>query len=145
MIFRMVESAFFWLNALPVNSGMSCTISLRTLMTGTTIEFNKHCKIEFGAYTKAHEKTFPRNSTQSHTEPAICLGTTGNLQGSYWFLNLCEVRHIKRCTFTPIPVPTSIIEHIHALANADDQNPALDFFDRLGNPIPYGDTPDDDN
>ena len=37
------------------------------------------------------------------------------------------------------------IDHIHALADADDQNPALDFFDPLGNTIPYGDTPDDEN
>ena len=34
---------------------------------------------------------------------------------------------------------------MHALADADDQNPALYFFDHLGNPIPYGDTPDDNN
>ena len=34
---------------------------------------------------------------------------------------------------------------MHALANADNQNPAHDFFDRLGNTIPYRDTPDNDN
>ena len=38
-----------------------------------------------------------------------------------------------------------VIDHIHALAEADNQNPDLDFFDRLGNTIPYGDTPDDKN
>ena len=50
--------------------------------------------------------------------------------------------HNKR-TFTPLPVLTRIIDCKHALANADDQNPALDLFDRLGNPIPYGDTPNE--
>ena len=45
MISCMVGNAVFWLNAPPVNSGMSCTISTRTLMTGTTIDFKKHCKI----------------------------------------------------------------------------------------------------
>ena len=114
-------------------------------MPGTTIDFKKHCKIEFGAYTEGHEKTFPPNSTQSRTEPAICLGPTGNLQGSYWLLNLRTGCHIKRRTFTPIPVPMRIIDRVHALADNDDQNPALILFDRLGNPIPYGDTPDDNN
>ena len=114
-------------------------------MTGTTIDFKKHCKIEFGAYAKAHDKTFPRNSTQPRTEPAICLGPTGNLQVSYWFLTLCTGRRIKRRTFTPLPVPTRVIDRVHALVDADNQNPTLDFFDRLGNPIPYGDTPDDEN
>ena len=34
---------------------------------------------------------------------------------------------------------------MNALANADDHNPVLDFFYRLDNSIPYGDTPDDNN
>ena len=114
-------------------------------MTGTTIDFNEHFKIEFGANAEAHKKNFPQNSTQSRIEPAICLVPTGNLQGSYWFLNLRTGRCIKWRTFTPLPVPTRIIDRVQALTNADDQNLALDFFDRLGNPIPYGDTPDDEN
>ena len=135
----------FGLNVLSINSGTSCTIYLRTLVTGTTIEFSKHCKTEFGAYAEAHKKTFPRNSTQSCTERAICLGPTGNLQGSYCFLNLHIWRRIKRSTFTPLPVPTHVIICVHALANDDDQNPALDLFDRLVNPILYGNTPNNDN
>ena len=68
MISRMVENTVFLLNTLPLNSGMSCTISPRMLMTGTTIDFNKHCKTEFGAYAKAHEKKShktPRNPAQN--------------------------------------------------------------------------------
>ena len=34
---------------------------------------------------------------------------------------------------------------VHAPADAKNQNPDLDFFDCLGNPIPNGDTPDDKN
>ena len=63
MIYRMLENTVFWLKALPINSSMSSTISPRTLMTGITIDFRKHYKIEFGAYAKAHEKTFAYNST----------------------------------------------------------------------------------
>ena len=145
MISRMVGNAVFWLNALPVNSGMFCTISPQTLMTGTTIDFKKYWKIEFGPYAEAHKKTFPHNSMQSRTEPAIWLGPTGNLQGYYWFLNLRTRIRIKRRTFTTLSVPTRIIERVHARTDADNQNTALDFFDRLGNPIPYDDTPDDNN
>ena len=82
---------------------------------------------------------------QSRTEPAICLGPIGNLQGSYWLLELHIGRRIKRRTFTPLPIPTRVIDCVHTLANADNQNLALNFFDRLGNPIPNGDTPDDEN
>ena len=41
----IVENALFWINALPVNIRMSCTISPRTLLMGTTIDFKKHCRI----------------------------------------------------------------------------------------------------
>ena len=58
MISCMVGNAVFWINAIPVNSGTLCTISLQTLMTGTTIYFKKHCKINFGAYTEAHKTNF---------------------------------------------------------------------------------------
>ena len=128
MISCMVENAVFCLNALTINSGMSCTIYPQTLMTGTTIDFNNYYKIEFGAYAEAQEKTFPYNSTQSCTEPAICLGPTGNLQGSYWFLNLSTGRHIKQRTFNPIYVPMHVTNPIYGLADADEQNPPLDLF-----------------
>ena len=42
MISRMVENVVFWINALPVNRCMSCAVSPHTLMTGTTVDFNKH-------------------------------------------------------------------------------------------------------
>ena len=45
---------FFLLNALPVNTGMSCKISPLTLMTGTSIDLENHCKIEFGTYAESH-------------------------------------------------------------------------------------------
>ena len=56
MISIMVENAVLCINGLPVNSGMSYMISLQTHMTGTIIDFKKHCKIEFNAYAEAHEK-----------------------------------------------------------------------------------------
>ena len=31
--------------------------------------------------------------------------------------------------------PQKVIDHVQELANADKQNPALDFYDRRGNPI----------
>ena len=38
-----------------------------------------------------------------------------------------------------------VIDHICALVEADNQNPALYFIDLLGNPIQGGDTPDNDS
>ena len=91
------------------------------------------------------QKIFPQKYTQSHTEPALCLGPTENLQCSYWFLNLRTGSRIKRHTFTPLPVPTRVIDRLHALTDTNKQKTALDFFECIGNPILYGDTPDDEN
>ncbi len=46
----------------------------------------------------------------------ICLGPTGNFQGSYHFLNLVSGLVIKRRAFHELPAPDSIIDHVMALA-----------------------------
>ena len=38
-----------------------------------------------------------------------------------------------------------VIDHVHALVESDNQNPALYFFDRLGNPTQGGDKTDNDS
>ena len=88
MIAQMVSYVFLWMNGLPVGSGISETLSPRTIMTGTTLDFNKHCQLEFGAYAETHERPRPLNSQKIWGQPCICLGPTGNMQVSYWFLNL---------------------------------------------------------
>ena len=69
----------------------------------------------------------------TRAEPSICLGPTGNIQGTYFFLHLRTGRRVKRRAFTPLPMLPHIIERVHQLADADKQNPALDFLDRNGN------------
>jgi hypothetical protein len=48
--------------------------------------------------------------------PTICLGPTGNFQGSYHFLNLLTGLVIKRCAFVELPAPQSVIDHVTTLA-----------------------------
>ena len=141
----MAKSAVFWLNALPVHSGMSCTISPQVLMPGTSINFTKQCRTEFGTYAETYEKTIPYISTQFWTKPAICLGPAGKFQGSYWFPNLRTGRLIKHRSFIPLPIPSQVIERIHEIAESNNQNPALNFSDRLGSPLDDDDTPDDED
>ena len=145
MICWMVENTVFWINALPINSRMSSTISPETLMTGTMIDFAKHCKIECGAYAKSHKNTFPWNSLQPWTEPAICIRPTGNFQGSYWFLNLRIGRHIKRRKFIPLPVPALAIDSVYELAKAKKPELCSRFLWPHGQPIEVVNTSNEDN
>ena len=68
MISCMVGNAFFGLNPLSANSGMSCTISPWTLMMGTTIDFKKHWNFNLAHTPRRTKKPFhktPRNPAQN--------------------------------------------------------------------------------
>ena len=123
----MVTYIVFWMNAPPVGSVLYTTFSPRIIMVGTTINFNCHCRLEFGAYAEVHEYPTPNNSQQYRTEPVICLGPTRNIQGSYWLLNLRTGFRVKRHYFTPLLDPPNITDHVHQLTAYDKNNLALFF------------------
>ena len=75
MIKEMVTACVFWLNMFPPHDGVSTTISPRALMTGYTLDYHKHCRLEFGSYVQTHEDH--DNSMQSRTTGAIALCPTG--------------------------------------------------------------------
>ena len=59
LIVETVYNATFWLNCFPHKDGIHPTYSPRTIVTGSTIDYNKHCTLQFGTYIQVHE---PRNS-----------------------------------------------------------------------------------
>ena len=73
--------------------------------------------------------------------PRLLLDPTG----SYWLLNLHTGHRLKCWTFTPLHIPAHVIDRVHELAKADNQNPIPGFFYYLGDPIDDGDTPNNDN
>jgi hypothetical protein len=54
MIIEMMAHVVLWLNAFQPANGVSTTYSPRTIMTGTALDFEKHCQIPFGAYAEVH-------------------------------------------------------------------------------------------
>ncbi len=77
-----------WLNSLPVANGISTTWSPREIILGHPLDYTHHCRAPFGAYCEAHDENTPTNDMTTHGTPAICLGPTGNFQGTYTFLSL---------------------------------------------------------
>jgi hypothetical protein len=71
MIVEMVVSATFWLNMFPPVDGVSKVISPRGVIIGLTVDYNKHCRLEFGSYAQVHEEH--DNSMQTRTTGAISL------------------------------------------------------------------------
>jgi hypothetical protein len=74
MIMEMVTSATFWLIMFPPTDGISKVISPRGIIHGLTVDYNKHCQLEFGSYAQVDEEY--DNSMQTCTTGAISLPAT---------------------------------------------------------------------
>ena len=64
--------------------------------------------------------------------PAIVLGPTGNLQGTYKFLSLTTGKKVKRRAFTLYPMPDSVIKKVEAYGKSTTHPGMFDFADRNG-------------
>ena len=104
IIIELIHHVILWLNCVPSKVGISTIHSPREIMTGTTLDFKKHCVLPFGAYVEVHDKPTPPNGQKSRTIPAINLGPTGNLQGSHKFLSLLSRKMLKKRSWTAFKV-----------------------------------------
>jgi hypothetical protein len=126
-------------------------------MTGTSLDFAKHCKLPYGAYTEAHKEYPQTNTMAQHNRGVICLGPTRNFQGSYKMMCLKTGRKVTRRQFQELPMPDSIIKRIEVITEKEKQEKILVFSNRNDNPIGkdenvydgvtagVGDNDDDDN
>lgn len=117
---EMVVASNFWLNSFPPDSGISDVLSPRAIVTGSTIDFNRHCKLEFGSYVQTHEEH--DNSMATRTVGALALRPTGNAQGGYYFFSLVTGRILNRNRWTEIPMPADVITRVHALARRNPRS-----------------------
>ena len=58
------------------------TMSPRAIVTGTTMDYGRHCQLEFGEYVQMHEEH--DNLMNTRTTGALALRPTGNAQGGYF-------------------------------------------------------------
>jgi hypothetical protein len=86
MIIELAKSAVFGRNTFPAKNGVFVELISRAIVTGSTIDFHRHCQYEFGEYVQTHEAH--DNSMGSQTVGAIALRPTGNAQGGYYFFSL---------------------------------------------------------
>ena len=86
LIVETAYNAIFWLNCFPHKDGIHPTLSPRMIITGSTIDYNKHCALQFSTYVQVHEPH--NNSLLLRTTGAIALSPSGNMQGGYYFMSL---------------------------------------------------------
>jgi hypothetical protein len=128
LVMELGKREVFWLNSFPADNGISATLSPRTIVTGATLDYNRHCTYDFGEYVQTHEEH--DNTMASRTVGALALRPTGNIQGSFFFLSLKTGRVINRSAATPLPMPHEVVDRIHLLARRQKANRGLVFLDR---------------
>ena len=128
MVMELAKAMVYWLNSIPSNTGVSPTMSPRTIITGQLLDYHKHCRYEFGEYVQTHEEH--DNSLLSRTVGAIALRPTGNQQGGYFFMSLHTGRIINRLHVTKLPMPSEVIIRVDQLAEAQNMKPSLAFGSR---------------
>ena len=116
LILEIAFNEVFWINCYPHKDGIHNTFSPLTIVTGSNIDFNKHCRLQLGEYVQIHEKH--NNSLFPRTAGAIALCTTGNEQASYYFLSLHTGKRVVRNNWTVLPMPAEVIAIVHQLATA---------------------------
>jgi hypothetical protein len=114
LLIEMVFLSVFWLNAFPNKQGISRTISLHTIVMGKQIGYRTHCRVEFGQYVQTHEKH--NSSMVTRTVGALALRPTDNAQGGYYFYSLATGRRLNWTHWTELPMPDSVHDRVHALA-----------------------------
>ncbi len=79
-VIEMVYACIFWYNMFALRGGISDTQSPSEIVLNRPVDFNAHCKIEFGDYVQTHEDH--DNSMAPRTMGAIATCPTGNIQGA---------------------------------------------------------------
>jgi len=83
MTIELMHFCVMWMNAFPVKSGVSEKWSPGELISRHKLNVKLHCKTPFGAYCEVHTDPDTTNTMEPRTKWGICLGPTGNMQGSY--------------------------------------------------------------
>ncbi|MCE2996668.1 MAG: hypothetical protein LW863_13795 [Flammeovirgaceae bacterium] len=130
VLIYMVRNAVFWRNAFPADAGVSTVYSPRYIIEGRNIDYDKHVRIPFGAYAQTHEEH--NNNMDPRTVGAICLGPTGNAQGSHYFFSLSTGRILTRTRFTELPMPADVIDRVSNIGRQQGMPKSLTFADRFG-------------
>ena len=128
LVAEMAKASVFWLNWMPPKDSFGNQLSRRTIIRGQKLDYNRHCRFQFGEYVQTHEQH--DNSMNPRTVGALALHPTGNAQESFYFMSISTGRVLNRLHATPLPMPDEVVDRIHQLARQQRTNPGLLFGDR---------------
>ena len=112
MIKALIYHVTMWMNAFINKQGILELYSPCELLLRMQLDAKKHVAASFGSYCEAYTCPKQSNSQEEQTTSSICLGSTGNFQGTYRFMSLATRQIINRNEFTELPMPNSVIKRV---------------------------------
>eukprot|EP00804_Cyclotella_cryptica_P018940 CCRYP_006455-RA/>CCRYP_006455-RA protein AED:0.43 eAED:0.43 QI:0/0/0/1/0/0.5/2/0/319 len=126
LIIHLMSFVVFWLNSTPVTNGISTSLSPREIMTQQKVDFQRYCRVPFGAYIEASKDATITNTMWPRTHGCSALGPSSNLQGSIKCFNLKMGMVVKRCTVAKLPMLDAVIRK-----NSFWKSKQVQFLDKL--------------
>jgi len=126
------------LNMFPAKGGVSPYLSPHVILTGRAIDYEKHCKIPFGAYVQANNQSLPTNTNAPRTIDCIYLRPTNNKQGGHELMDLASGRVITRPRVIEIPITQVVINAVEKMAIKQGIK-TLKLVNRNGQVLPLAD------
>ena len=115
IVVHCVYFVVMMVNAIPAEDGISEKLSPREIVTGRTIDFVTDCRAMFGAYVEASYDHIVTNTMSERRHACVCLGPSGNLQGSIKCLDLMTGKVVRRRTFDVLPYPDRVLKLVNAM------------------------------
>jgi hypothetical protein len=94
------------------------------------LDYERHCKYQIDEFVQAHEEPTHTNTNASRSLDCIYLRPMDNAQGGHELLHLPTNKVIKRRNLTKVPITSSIIKQVHALAELDEMPRGLKITNR---------------
>ena len=138
MIRQLAMRVTSMLNMFPAKGGISPYYSPQQIITKRTLDYNRDCRYEFGAYVQANQHNEPTNSNEPRTIDAIYLRPTMNQQGGHELMDLHTGHLITRSKVTVLPITASAIARVDELGFAQGFK-KLVFKNRHGIYLPDAD------
>ena len=112
----MMENQVAMRNKFPGKNGISEHMGPISILTGHPQPSYSDFKLEFGHIVQTHDHPDKTNDTRDRTTPAIALRLSGSGNGWY-FMSLKTGKRILRYKWTSLPIPDSVVERVHTLAD----------------------------
>ena len=107
----------------PAPDGISKVISPWTILTGLTLGYNLHCRLEFSTYVQVHKQH--DNSMAAHSTGALAIHPFDNSHGGYYCFSLSTQCLLHHNWGAVLLMPSEVVDCIHGFTHHSEHPDGL--------------------